>query len=63
MSLHQEEQHVRRLRDRVYEAKSTDDNWNGCKEHWLKRVEIQWLERIVTAQDVKVNRASVKLFP
>jgi len=58
MSTFQEEQRVRRMRDRVFETPSTDQNWHGCKEAWLKPVEIAWLEKQVTEMDVKVTFAS-----
>ncbi len=37
------EAEVRALRDRVYRHKSTDRNWEGCKENWMHPDNIRWL--------------------
>lgn len=36
------EQFVRGLRDNIY-GLQTENNWNACKEHWMRPTEIQWL--------------------
>lgn len=37
------EAEVRALRDRVYGHRSTDRNWEGCKENWMHPANIRWL--------------------
>lgn len=37
------EEELRDIRDSVYGRKSTDSNWYGCRENWIKPEEIQWL--------------------
>lgn len=45
------EKEVRTMRDKVYGQRSTDDNWLGSKDFWMKEEEIQWLEAM--AQKIK----------
>ena len=35
---------VRAWRDQVYERPSSDKNWEGCREGWMKPENIQWLK-------------------
>lgn len=37
------EEEARRLRDLIYGKPSTDGNWDGCKEHWMK--DVFWLRQ------------------
>lgn len=41
------EQEVRAMRDRVYgttgDVGRDNNNWEGCKHHWLKPEEVAWL--------------------
>ena len=37
------EKAVRSMRDRVY-GPTTDNNWESCKENWLRPEQIKWLE-------------------
>ena len=37
------EAEVRALRDRVFGHKSTDRNWEGCKENWMHPDNVRWL--------------------
>ena len=34
---------VRALRDAVYGESSTDSNWDGCRDHWMKPEETKRL--------------------
>lgn len=34
---------VRKLRDLVY-GPGSDNNWEGCKQNWLRAEETAWLE-------------------
>lgn len=36
---------VRVLRDLVYGVPSTDKNWEGCKENWMKPESVEWLRQ------------------
>lgn len=38
---------VRRLRDVVFGVPSTDANWSGCCEQWMKPDAIKWLQERV----------------
>lgn len=41
------EPEVRALRDKVYgrpqSQQAADNNWEGCRENWLKPESVQWL--------------------
>ena len=39
------DQIIRAMRDAVYGRASTDTNWNGCRENWLKPDQTEWLRR------------------
>ena len=47
------EQEIRDLRDRVYGQRSTDKNWDGCKENWMKPEATAWLRETVKKDDAK----------
>ena len=34
---------VRAMRDRVFEKKTSDNNWEGSKDHWMKPENLTWL--------------------
>lgn len=34
---------VRAMRDQVYGHFSTDKNWDGCRENWMRPESIAWL--------------------
>ncbi len=34
---------VRQLRNRVYGQESSDANWEGCRDHWMKPDAVSWL--------------------
>lgn len=38
------EQEVRALRDLVFEKPTTDKNWAGCRDGWMKPEAAAWLE-------------------
>ena len=38
------EREARRLRDIIYGSKSSDKNWEECKENWIK--DLEWLRRM-----------------
>ena len=38
------EAQVRALRDLVYGQRSTDKNWDGCKDKWMEPENIEWLQ-------------------
>lgn len=38
------ETYVRDLRDLVFTVPTTLNNWEHCKENWMKASEIEWLE-------------------
>lgn len=38
------EEVIRSMRDRVYGQVSTDSNWDGCREHWMKPEKVAWLQ-------------------
>jgi hypothetical protein len=35
---------IRTMRDRVYGQQTSDNNWEACKEDWLKPEQVRWLE-------------------
>jgi len=37
------ESEVRALRDTVLVGKSSDRNWDACRENWMKPDSVQWL--------------------
>lgn len=39
---------VRSLRDAVYGHPSTDNNWETCKENWMRPDSVQWLREHAT---------------
>lgn len=41
------EAEVRALRDAVYGVPSTDNNWEMCKENWMRPESISWLKERV----------------
>jgi len=45
------EKEVRRLRDIVYDAKTTDKNWDYCKVAWAQ--DIEWLREMAIKTVVK----------
>lgn len=36
--------HIRRLRDIVFGVPSSQNNWDACKENWMRPDSILWLE-------------------
>lgn len=36
---------VRALRDRVYGIPTTDNNWDACRQVWMKPEEVAWLQK------------------
>ena len=43
------ERQVRKMRDLVYGVPATDTGWAGCRENWMRKSEIEWLQREVAA--------------
>lgn len=37
------EAEVRALRDKVFGAPITDNEWQTCRSHWMKPIETAWL--------------------
>ena len=46
------ESQVRALRDKVFGQQSTDKNWDGCKENWMRPSEIKWLQTMAASKKV-----------
>lgn len=45
------ESEIRALRDRVYGHPTSDKNWEGCRENWLRPESTQWLiDRVGTSR-------------
>lgn len=42
--MHLTEQEIRALRDRVFGQVSSDSNWEGCKDNWMKPAQVKWLQ-------------------
>ena len=38
------EAEVRKMRDRVFNQKISDNEWLNCKEKWLEKQEVAWLK-------------------
>ena len=49
------EKAVRSMRDRVY-GPTTDNNWESCKENWLRPEQIKWLEDQCAGLDLESSR-------
>lgn len=49
------ETQVRAMRDQLYDNPSTDANWDGCKDNWMKPEEIRWLQERCAAQALKTQ--------
>lgn len=45
------ESEIRVMRDYVYGIPSTDSNWNGCKEGWMKPGGIRALMDVIQCTD------------
>ena len=44
---------VRAMRDRVFEKKTSDNNWDGSKDHWMKPENLTWLHDECARMDLK----------
>lgn len=44
---------VSAMRDRVFEKKTSDNNWEGSKDHWMKPENIAWLQDQCARLDLK----------
>lgn len=38
------EQEIRSLRDTVFGRPSSDENWSGCRENWMRPASVKWLQ-------------------
>jgi hypothetical protein len=43
MNTNQHEAEVRTLRDQVFGQSSTEKNWAGCREDWMRPDSVAWL--------------------
>lgn len=50
---------ARSMRDRVFEKKSTDSNWAGCKDNWMRPDSIKWLCEQIAKQDANPCKSRV----
>ena len=51
------EKEIRELRDFVYQQKSSDSNWRGCCEAWMREEEVKWLKEQKELMDKKQEAA------
>jgi hypothetical protein len=42
---HLTEAEVRALRDRVYGLPTSDNNWDACRESWMRAEDTAWLQK------------------
>lgn len=45
------ENEIRELRDRVFGIPSTDNNWIGCRENWMRPENVRWLREAVGEEE------------
>ena len=45
------ESQVRSLRDKVFNHPSSDNNWEACKDNWMKRECVKWLMEMSARMD------------
>lgn len=53
------EQQTRALRDFVFGVPTTDNNWEHCKDKWMRDDAYRWLEKqaeMIKARTVRKNR-------
>lgn len=36
---------IRDLRDRVYGKRSSEHNWDMCRDHWMQPISAEWLRK------------------
>ena len=41
------EPQVRAMRDMVYGLPSSDNNWEACRENWMRTHSAEWLEEML----------------
>jgi hypothetical protein len=54
------EAEVRFLRDAVFGKPSTDNNWAGCRAHWLQPAESEWLMDMQYQDERRATQTSRK---
>lgn len=47
------ETEVRAMRDRAYGDKSSDKNWESCRERWMEPDNIEWLKTTLLVRTTK----------
>lgn len=51
---------IRAMRDRVYGLKTSDKNWDGCKDFWLEEGQVKWLEDECARLDLSSGKGTKK---